>query len=40
MNFGSSKSAKIILLKSFVYVKKKNFQKKSIKNINIGDYFL
>ena len=42
MNYGSSKSAKIVLSKSIFDVKnQQNFFKKiSFKNINLGDHFL
>ena len=42
MNYGSSKSAKIVLSKSIFYVKNRwNLKKKKIfKNINLGDYFM
>ena len=42
MNYGSSKSAKIVLSKSIFYIKnrRKFFKKKSFKNINLGDHFL
>ena len=41
MNYGLSKSAEIVLSKSFIYVKKRRnfFKKKSFKNINLGDHF-
>ena len=42
MNYVSSKSAKIILSKSIIYVKNQRnfFKKKLIKNINLEDHFL
>ena len=42
MNYGSSKSAEIVLSKSIFYVKNRQnfFKKKSFKNINLGDHFL
>ena len=43
MNYGLSRSAKIVLSKSIFYVKnRQNFFKKKIsfKNINLGDHFL
>ena len=42
MDYGSSKSAKIILSKSIFYFKNQRnfFIKKSFKNINLGDHFL
>ena len=42
MNYGSSKSAEIILSKSILDVKYQPifFQKKIFKNINLGDHLL
>jgi hypothetical protein len=42
MNYGSSKSAKIVLLKSIFDVKNQLnfFKKKLFKNINLGDHYL
>ena len=42
MNYGLSKSAKIVLSKSIFYVKNRRnfFKKKSFKNINLGEHFL
>ena len=40
MNYGLSKSAKIVLSKSIFYVKNRNQKKNSLKNINLGATFL